>query len=92
MLRQRREPDEIGEQHGHQAALGQTLRGAVPADTSPAWVADRRGRGVAAERRAALAAETLSGDVDGVARGALQLERNTALRAEPPPGPVLRTT
>ena len=75
-LRQRREADQVGEQHRDQAALGD--RGVA----SRCRLCHDGGR--LQERRAALAAEALSGLVDGPTRVAGSGECRSALGAELP--------
>ena len=75
-LRQGREADEVGEQHGDEPALGRRLR-------------PRRGGNLGCQRRAAVAAEGVAGLVGGAAGRAGERERRAAAGAELPAGAVL---
>src|SRR5439155_27129609 len=80
LLGQRREADEIGEQHRHQAPLGGRLAFLRASFLRPLC-----------KGSPALAAELLGPLERGPARGADERERGAALGAELPPGGVVRS-
>ena len=85
MLAQRREADQVREQHRYQSPLGARRSGLDSAAVG------RRGHGHGIERSAAVAAEPVGRLVDAAAVTAVDRERCPALSAESSPGSVLRS-